>query len=378
MIRTIGVAGFQQGFEGLLAQHQLGHDIQALPLTLANGTQLLQQGRGFDWQRLGQGFGPLLRRQRRSLADQLQQRLSVLTHSFRVHVLDARQRYQIIRLGTGQRPQRMLAQDAIAWLVARARLALAPGTQRAKHGLLLTREFPGQLGLTPGVFRGDLAAQIGHQLGTILNNPLDLLRRQTGLQCAVHLHQMQHVFGGVAHLQFGQWPLQPVRAGFSLGQLDIEQRLHQARVAHGEAEIEITGRQLRIEQRRRQAAGQAQEDLQVFTTRMQHLDHAWRFEQRSKRSPVADTQGVDQVGAVASADLQQPGDRVEGVDAHELGVQGDEWLRLPGGAMLGQAGVVENPVNVVSHAALPSRMPRSIYAQACARGSSLPPISGTV
>ena len=111
---------------------------------------------------------------------------------------------------------------------------------------------------------------------------------------------------------------------------------------------------------------------------MQHLDHTWRFEQRGERPPVADAQRVDQVGAVATADLQQPGDGIEGVDAHELGVQRDEGQRLPGSAMLGQAGVVENPVNVVSHAALPSRMPRSIYAQASARGDSLPPITGTV
>ena len=242
MIRTIGIAAFQQGFQGFLAQHQLGHDIQALALTLADGAQLLQQRRGFDWQRFGQSFGPLFGRQRRSLANQLQQRLPVLTHGFRVHVLDARQRHQVIWLGTGQRPQRMLAQDAIAWLVARARLALAPGAQRAQHGLLLAREFPGQLGIAPGIFRNDFTTKIGDQLGTVLQNPLDLLRRQAGHQGAIHLDEMRDVLGGVTHLQFGQWPLQPIGAGFALGQLDIEQRLHQARVAHGETEIEVTSR----------------------------------------------------------------------------------------------------------------------------------------
>jgi hypothetical protein len=45
--------------------------------------------------------------------------------------------------------------------------------------------------------------------------------------------------------------------------------------------------------------------------------------------PVADQQRVDQVGALAVADLDQPGFRVEGVDPHEFGVEGDEGQLLP-------------------------------------------------
>ncbi|MNV68919.1 hypothetical protein D3C71_1617960 [compost metagenome] len=94
---------------------------------------------------------------------------------------------------------------------------------------------------------------------------------------------------------------------------------------------------------------------------MQHLDHGRVLQQLGERRPVVDQQRIDQVGALAFADLQQAGDRVKGVDPHKLGVHRHERQVAPAGAVLRQAGVVTNPVNINSHAALPSRMPRSIY-----------------
>ena len=164
---------------------------------------------------------------------------------------------------------------------------------------------------------------------------------------------MLDILGGVAHLHVAQRALQPVGTGFALGQLDGQQRLHQARIAHGEAQIQVAGGQLGVEQRLRQGAGQALEDFQVLAAGMQHLDHARVVQQRGERRPVADAQRIDQHGLPTIADLHQTGDRIEGVDPHELGVQHHERLRAPGGTLLRQLGVVTDPVNVDAHAGLP-------------------------
>ncbi|MNP55336.1 hypothetical protein D3C76_1499740 [compost metagenome] len=110
---------------------------------------------------------------------------------------------------------------------------------------------------------------------------------------------------------------------------------------------------MRIEQRCRQAAGQAQQDFEVFAARMDNLDHRWIFQQGGQGLPVIDGQRIDQVGTFAIADLQQACDRVEGVDPHEFGVEGNERQLLPLGAKPTEAIVVANPVNIDGHTALP-------------------------
>ncbi len=110
---------------------------------------------------------------------------------------------------------------------------------------------------------------------------------------------------------------------------------------------------MRVEQRRRQAAGQAQQHFEVFAAGVQDFEHRRVFQQRGQRLPGVDGQRIDQVGAFAVADLQQAGNRVEGVDPHEFGVEGNERQLLPLGAKLREAFVVANPVNIDSHTALP-------------------------
>lgn len=164
---------------------------------------------------------------------------------------------------------------------------------------------------------------------------------------------MQGIFGGVADLGLRQRTLQPVRAGFTLGQVDVQHLRNQARVAHGEAQVQVGSGQLGIEQRRRQAAGQAQQDFEVLAAGMQHLEHSRVFQQCGQGLPVVDGQRVNQVGAHAVANLQQACNRIEGVDPHEFCVEGDERQLLPLGAKLTEAIVVANPVNIDGHTALP-------------------------
>ncbi|MND98287.1 hypothetical protein D3C80_906300 [compost metagenome] len=174
-----------------------------------------------------------------------------------MHVFDLGQRRQRIRLGAGHRPQGVFANDAVTRQVAGAGFAFTPGAQLAQYRQLRARQLPGQLGIAVQLIRVDLAAQLGNQFGTVFEHPGILVIRQLRAQALVQFGQVHGVFGGVADLGFRQRALQPVGAGFTLGQVDAEHLLDQARIAHGEAQVEVAGGQLGVEQWRRQAAGQA-------------------------------------------------------------------------------------------------------------------------
>src|SRR3546814_4782833 len=68
---------------------------------------------------------------------------------------------------------------------------------------------------------------------------------------------------------------------------------------------DLAGRQLGVEQGRRQTAGQAQEDFEVLAAGMQHLDHRLVFEQRGEWRPVMDQQRIDQVGQIGRASCRE-------------------------------------------------------------------------
>ena len=92
-----------------------------------------------------------------------------------MHVFDTRQRYQVLRLCARQRPQARLAQDAVARLIARPRLPLAPGRQHTEHGELLRPQSPGLLDLAIRFVRIGFTLQVGDQLGTVLHHPAPLV-----------------------------------------------------------------------------------------------------------------------------------------------------------------------------------------------------------
>lgn len=164
---------------------------------------------------------------------------------------------------------------------------------------------------------------------------------------------MHGVFGGIADLGIGKRTLQPVGTGLALGQVDAEHFLHQTRITHGETQVQVSGSQLGIEQWRRQAAGQPQQDFEVFTAGMDDLEHRRVLQQCGQGLPVIDGQRIYQVSAYAIAHLQQARDGIEGVDPHEFGVEGNVWQLLPLGAKPTEAIVVANPVNIDGHTALP-------------------------
>ncbi|MNH11134.1 hypothetical protein D3C79_706400 [compost metagenome] len=191
-------------------------------------------------------------------------------------------------------------------------------------------------------------------------------------QALVELGQVHRIFGGIADLSLRQRTLQPVRAGLALGQLDAEHFLDQTRIAHGETQVQVTGGQLGVEQRRRQAASQAQQHFKVFAAGVQNLDHPGVFQQFGQRLPVADPQRVDQISTRAVANLDQPGNRIKGINPHELGVDGHEGQLAPLLAVFSQTAVVANPVYFDGHKALPQTMARSIYAAGHCRETARP------
>ena len=138
---------------------------------LAEGAQLLDQRRRFDRQWLRHRRRPLIRPHTARALDQIKQKLAVLTHGTRVHVFDLAQRSKVIRLGFGQGPQRMLANDAVARQVTGAGLLLAPGAQLTQHGQLRAGQLPRQLGVAVHLVRVDFPAQVSHQFGAIFQHP---------------------------------------------------------------------------------------------------------------------------------------------------------------------------------------------------------------
>ncbi|MNE50585.1 hypothetical protein D3C80_1451680 [compost metagenome] len=117
-----------------------------------------------------------------------------------------------------------------------------------------------------------------------------------------------------------------------------------------------------IEQRLRQAAGEALEHFEVFAAGMEYLDHRRRFEHGGERRPVADQQRVDQPGPLAVAHLHQAGCRIEGIDTHELGIEGEVRPLLPVPALLRKAGIVANPLDIeCAHEHLPGFKCGALY-----------------
>ncbi|MNZ40763.1 hypothetical protein D3C78_582950 [compost metagenome] len=129
---------------------------------------------------------------------------------------------------TRQRPQRMLADDPVARQVAGTGFLFAPGAKFTQYRELGAGQLPGQLGIAIDLVRIYLATQVGHQFGTVFQNPGVFLVRQLWTQLYEDFGQVHGVFGGIADLGFGERTLQPVGTGFTLGQVDAEHFLHQA------------------------------------------------------------------------------------------------------------------------------------------------------
>ncbi len=153
---------------------------------------------------------------------------------------------------------------------------------------------------------------------------------------------MLGITGGILNLGRAQGPLQPVGAGLILGQIDIQQRTDQSGVAHGKVHAEKGCRKLGIEQRRGQRAAQPGKDLKILTACMQDLDYRSILKQRDKGRPVANTQRINERGALAIANLDQTGNRVKCLGANKFGINGNEGQPTPLVAAACQLGVIIN------------------------------------
>lgn len=142
---------------------------------------------------------------------------------------------------------------------------------------------------------------------------------------------------GIDQLRLAERAARPVGEARGLVDARLGEVVHELLVADRIAEAADHGRDLGVEQRRRQDAAEHPDDLQVLPRGMEDLDHVLVAHQRHEGGEVeAVGQRVDHHGLVGRGHLDQAELRVIGRLAQELGVDGDEGMRGEAGAGGGQ------------------------------------------
>ena len=139
---------------------------------------------------------------------------------------------------------------------------------------------------------------------------------------------MGDVGNGVFELAIAQRPRRPVGETGRLVDPRAGQLRHQAVVSDLIAEPADHRRDLRVEDRRRQASHAIEEYLQILPCRVKHLqDPGVRHEIVKGRQVDAIGKRIDRARAVRARQLDQAQLRPIGLLAHELGIDGYEGLR---------------------------------------------------
>ena len=135
--------------------------------------------------------------------------------------------------------------------------------------------------------------------------------------------QVGHVAGAVGDERRFERPPRPVGARVGLGDLDAEERLDEARVAHLRRLAGERRRHLGIEDPRRQAPVTQVDDLEILLGRVDHPQSVGE-QQVPERAEVESRELVDAEDGVARRDLDEAEAGGELRRAHELGVERDE------------------------------------------------------
>ena len=106
------------------------------------------------------------------------------------------------------------------------------------------------------------------------------------------------------------------------------------------------GSDLGIEEGTGQGTQGVVEDLEIFATGMQDLDHGGIVQQGSEGGEIFDRQGIDQDHVFAITDLQQSELGVEGALANEFGIDGEGRPTMPTLAPTLQVREIVDPVPV--------------------------------
>ncbi len=235
----------------------------------------------------------------------------------------ARQILHRPRVVVGDLHQRLVAQDAVARHVLVTRQPFSPCRHLAQHG-----EEPGiaaaALDPLPGVHRVDfIDGGIGQRRHFLVEPGAAALRLDPLAQAFVDAAEVGDIAQRVIDLSLAQRPDRPVGEARRLVHVRLGQPGDQCLVADLITETADHGRHLGIEYRRRHAAHELQEDLQILAGGVEHL-HRLRcrqqVQQRRQVHPLR--QGVDRRRRIRAGDLHQAQLRPERALAHELGIDG--------------------------------------------------------
>ena len=224
--------------------------------------------------------------------------------------------------------QRVVLDDPPPRQVLLPRLGLAPAGERlqsAEHGGVPARK----LEPLPRVFRREGEARRVGEPFHLLVEPgaaaglfqlLDHSREDRG--------EVGDVGDRIIDLALVERAAAPVGEARALVEAVPEQALDQVRIADLLAMAERHRRDLRVEQRMRDLAGQIVDDLEVLAAGVEDLQHVLILHEQVEQGLQVDALGlgIDRRGFLGARDLDQAEIRPIGVLAHELGVHGDEGL----------------------------------------------------
>ena len=142
----------------------------------------------------------------------------------------------------------------------------------------------------------------------------------------IDVAQMGHVADRVLDLRLGQRTARPVGEPRRLVDRDMADRVRKLAVGDLLAIAADHRRDLGVEQRRRQDAGELPEDFEVLAGGVEHLDHVLvghQLQQRLEVEPWGER--VDRHRFVVGGELDDAKDRPERRLAQEFGVDRHEW-----------------------------------------------------
>src|SRR5580698_3478804 len=214
---------------------------------------------------------------------------------------------------------------------SRARQFLTPHSDGFGAGARLRWELANAAQPLPGQRWIRFIQPVLLELQAILSDPVftpEFLQAPVELLCDGV--QIQHVVRRILQLRRRERPLRPVGASLSLRNRDIEQGLHQFRVADLGFHADARRRNLGVEYRRDHLLGRQVDGLEILARRMDELAHTGCGQNRHQRIEAVDSQCIDAPDLSGGAQLQQAQLGKKRALAQKFGVQADLWLRLQG------------------------------------------------
>ena len=235
------------------------------------------------------------------------------------------ERLDAARGGERELDQHVVLQHPRPGHVARLRLALAPGCKLHQH-----REVAGLPRLGPVALPGALGMLLVgrrrvQRLHFVVEPRLAPGGRDALRQLSIDVAQMGHVADRVVDLRLGQRPARPIGEPRRLVDRDMADRVCKLAIGHLLAIAANHRRDLGVEQRRRQDAGELPEDFEVLPGGVEHLDHVLVGHQLQQRLEVeSGSERVDRHRFVVGGELDNAKNRPERRLAQEFGVDRHE------------------------------------------------------